>query len=449
MRRRELILLSGASALSLAAAGCNTSVSRGFAAGDQVAPALAALPDVDDEADTSLFQELSELAGENVPGVGGQIEQSRGDIFTDPVNDAVWQSPPLSPELEELVRSSRYWALAAANRPAVRWAELRAPDYHHLSEFPRPSAEAFELSADTLRFLAERNHFNFNDRRGVRLFGLRGAKLESGAEQTEWATVHRIVAQAPDHVACRCLLGVWRPGEGQIALFRASTAPAVSNMFKALQTRGGGASLLPTGLYDYRAGPHKRAYPDRIQRGALLIEGQYVVLRTPDDLSYDPLQPNDIWTRGAAHNIHSAGEWRTPEVYDSAGCQVVRGKYNADRTRGEGPWGAFQIAAGLVDAEGAPIAEEAPGAGSFQYMLLTGEEAWLHASGNEAFRTGYNRIRFGSSGAAVAAHKERLRTLYPDARISSHDRFDMWTSFMTLMNQKQVEGEYIAPIASL
>jgi hypothetical protein len=239
---------------------------------------------------------------------------------------------------------------------------------------------------------------------------------------------------------------VWRPVDGQIALFRASTAPAVSNMFKSLRTRGGGTSLLPTGLYNYRAGSHKRAYPDRIQRAALLIEGQYVVLRTPDDLSYNPFQPNDIWTRGSAHNIHSAGIWSRAEVYDSAGCQVVRGKYNSERTHGEGPWGAFQRAAGLIDPADVATADEDAGAGTFQYMLLTGDEAALYASGNETFRTNYRRIRFGSSGDAVAAHKDRLRTLYPDARISAHARFDMWTSFVTLMNQKQVQGEYIAPI---
>jgi hypothetical protein len=443
MHRRGLVI-SGASALGLAAVGCN----RG-ASSQAEEPTAAVLPDVDDEADTSLFQELSELAGGSVPGVGGQIEQSRGDIFTDPFNNAVWQAPPLSPELEELVRTSRYWSLPEAGRPTPGWADARATDYHHLSDFARPSEEAFELRAETLAFLAQRNHFAFSDRRPVRLFGLRGAALESGAEEAPWASSHRIRSQAPDHVSCRCLLGVWRPSDGQIALFRASTAPAVSNMFKSLRTRGGGTSLLPTGLYAYRAGPHKRAYPDRIQRGALLIEGQYVVLRTPEDLSYDPFQPNDIWTRGAAHNIHSAGEWRTPQVYDSAGCQVVRGKYNAERTRGVGPWGAFQTAAGLLDDQGAPIAEEAPGSGTFQYMLLTGHEVALVASGDETFRSTYRRIRFGSSGEAVQAHKERLRTLYPDARISAHARFDMWTSFMTLINQKQVQGEYIAPIVSV
>lgn len=447
MHRRGLIL-SGASALSLAAAGC----ARGSATeATQPPPAAdeAALPDVDDEADTSVFQELSELAGGNVPGVGGLIEQSRGDIFTDPFNNAVWEAPPLSPELEQIVRNSRYWAVPEATRPQTVWAETRAPDYHHLADFTQPSGEPFELTAATLAFLAERNHFRFSDRRPVRIFGLRGAALENGAEEATWAASHRIRAQAPDHMSCRCLVGVWRPADGQIALYRASTAPAVSNMFKSLQTRGGGTSLLPTGLYNYRAGPHKRAYPDRIQRGSLLIEGQYVVLRTPDDLSYDPFQPNDIWTRGSAHNIHSAGEWSRPQVYDSAGCQVIRGKYNADRTRGLGPWASFREAAGLVDAEGAAIAEEEAGAGTYQYMLLTGLEAALYASGDDAFRQTYRRLRFGSSGDASAQYKERLRTLFPGARISSSTRFDMWTSFVTLMHQKQVQGEYVAPIVDL
>lgn len=447
MHRRGLIL-SGASALSLAAAGCARTPAAETAQAT-ASDANAALPDVDDEADTSVFEELTELAGGNVPGVGGLIEQSRGDIFTDPFNNAVWEAPPLSPELEQMVRSSRYWAVPEATRPQTRWAEMRAPDYHHLADFTQPSGEAFELTAATLAFLTERNHFRFADRQPVRIFGLRGAALENDAEEATWASSHRIRAQAPDHLSCRCLVGVWRPADGQIALYRASTTPAVSNMFKSLQTRGGGTSLLPTGLYNYRAGPHKRAYPDRIQRGSLLIEGQYVVLRTPDDLSYDPFQPNDIWTRGSAHNIHSAGEWSRPQVYDSAGCQVVRGKYNADRTRGVGPWASFRAAAGLVDAEGAAIAEEPAGSGTYQYMLLTGLEAALHAGGDQTFRDSYRRLRFGSSGDAAAQYKQRLRTLYPNAQISTNTRFDMWTSFVTLMNQKQVQGEYIAPIVSV
>jgi|CXWL01.1.fsa_nt_gi hypothetical protein len=444
MDRRDLIR-SGASLLALGALGCSSEPDAASATAE-----LAPLPDVDDEGDTSLFQELAELAGERVPGMGGEIDQSRGEIFTGSTDGALWQAPPLSPDLETMVHNSRYWSVTESARPQPQWAQnSRASDYHHLSDFAAPASETFELNGAALAFLAERNHFSFTDRRPVRIFGLRGAALENDAEEAQWGPTHRLKAQSPGHIACRCLLGVWRPADGQIALFRASTTPSVSNMFKSLRTRGGGTSLLPTGLYNYRAGPHKRAYPDRIQRGSLLIEGQYVVLRTPDDLSYDPFQPNDIWTRGAAHNIHSAGEWSRPQVYDSAGCQVVRGKYNEDRTRALGAWAGFRRAAGLVDAAGASIAEEAAGSGTYQYMLLTGLEASLYASGDQSLRDNYRRLRFGSRGDAVAAHKERLRTLYPDAPVSTNNRFDMWTSFVTLMNRKQVEGEYIAPIVSV
>jgi hypothetical protein len=410
--------------------------------------------DVDDEAMSSMLEEYNELLGAgDVPGIGGAIDArrfpagaSRGDIFTDPFVNAEWNAPPLTPELTEVLRNARYWSVPETSRPAPVWAAgPQAPDYQHLDEFAPPQAE-FELTAATLAFLAERNAFVFRDRQSVRIFALRGCSLADDAEDVPWASAHRVQLATPDHLSCKCLLGVWRQGDGQIALFRSSTVPAVSNMFKSLRTEGAGASLLPTGLYRYRAGSHKRTSPTAIQRGALLIEGEYVVLRTPDDLSYNPFQPNDIWTRGAAHNIHSAGVWSRPDVYDSAGCQVVRGGYTTDRLRAEGSWARFREAAGLVGADGAAVAPEAAGEGSYDYMLLTGQEAALHASGSNEFISEYRRIRPGSSGDAVRAEKQRLRITLPNTPLSDTDRFDMWTAFATLMEQKRLIDEYIAPI---
>lgn len=412
--------------------------------------------DVDDEAQSSLEEEYEAMAAESVPGVGGAIDArrfpdeatARATIFTDPFIDAEWRAPPLTPELQDLVRTTRYWSVPSAQRPAPRWAEAaRAPDYGHLDDFARP-AEEFEISAETLQFLAERNAFHFRDQRPVRIFGLRGASLSSG-EEASWGRSHAIRIDVPDHLSCKCLLGVWRPQSGEIALFRASTAPAVSNMFKSLRTQGAGTSLLPTGLYRYRSGPHKRRSPTAIQRGALLIEGEYVVLRTPDDLSYDPFQADDVWTRGAAHNIHSAGVWSRPNVFDSSGCQVVRGSYTPDRLRTDGPWSTFQQAAGLMDANGAPAPIEEPGSGSYDYMLLTGLEAGLYAAQNSEFLASYRRLRPGSSGDEVRAEKARLRASVQSAHMTSNDRFDMWMSFAVLVEQKQRTGEYVSPVVAI
>jgi hypothetical protein len=82
-------------------------------------------------------------------------------------------------------------------------------------------------------------------------------------------------------------------------------------------------------------------------------------------------------------------------------------------------------------------------------MLLTGLEAALHASGDPDFIARYRRIRPGSTGEAVRSEKARLRTSLPNTPISDTDRFDMWTGFATLMEQKRVIGEYVAPITAL
>ena len=178
------------------------------------------------------------------------------------------------------------------------------------------------------------------------------------------------------------------------------------------------------------------------------MDQPYVVLRSPDDLNYDPYQENDVWTRGVAHNLHSTGKFFDgPEIFDSAGCQVVRGRYIGDRTVCEGPWMSFRRAVGTVDSSDKPVKSEAAGSGTFEYMLLTGLEAALFAGGSAEFQKGYRRIRPGSSGTAVANEIARLKALYPKAPITAADHFDMKVSFATLLDQKSQFGEYIAPIA--
>ncbi|MBU6318984.1 MAG: hypothetical protein KGS00_04965 [Alphaproteobacteria bacterium] len=459
MRRRTFLSASAAAAAIAGIGGCERQNAEPVPPPPAPpTPEALELPSADDEADSSNAVELGDFEGVATPALGAsliepvdatQSQAVRSLIYTKALTQGAWPAPPLDDSLKALISQRRYWEIGAADRPVPNWPDLlRAPDYRHLESFAQPAAEEFELTAEALTFLAERNSFQFADRQGVRIFGLRGCALSSPDEARPFASAHALRVRTPGHLSCECVMGVWRPADNMIAVFRASTTPSASNMFKALPAAGYGASLLPTGKYRYRAGTHKASDPKKAQTGALLMDQDYVVLRTTDDLSFDPYQTGDVWTRGAAHNIHSTGRFRDgPDVFDSAGCQVVRGYYDInDRTRCNGPWAAFRRDAGLVDTSGSPTAEEAPGAGSFEYMLLTGQEAALAASKEPGFLEGYFRLRPGSSGQSVLDYKQKLSALFPDIKLAAVDRFDSPTSFATLILHKDRQGEFASVV---
>jgi endonuclease G len=310
------------------------------------------------------------------------------------------------------------------------------------------SSPSFQLSAAVLNTLAARNHFTVNEARPVLIFGLRGCKLANGGKSAPWALTHDLEAIDPTHLETRCVMGVLRKSDGMITLFQASTVPAVAAVYKSSgAANGGGTSVLPTGLYAYRIGDHRAAYPTRIQRAALLIQGEYCVLRTTDDLTYDAFSEGDAWTRGSLHNIHSGGS--NTQRYNSNGCQVIEGGYQGESRRSAwGPWGDFRAAAGLVDADGAPLpAESRP---SYQYMLLTGREAALAYQGGAAFNNAYWRLRHGSGGDRVMALQQRLFSTYTAiAGARADGDFGKLTSFAVLLDKKESEGEFTSPIVSI
>lgn len=455
MRRRTFLGVTAAAATVAGIGGCGQREATITAPGPTPDPTDALiLPSADDEADSSNALELADFEGVATPALGSRLMEPvdptqsqavRSLIYTKALSQGAWPAPPLDNSLRALIESQRYWSIDEAIRPAPAWPEfLRAPDYGHLETFSIAAVDEFELTAETLTFLAERNAFQFSDRRPVRIFGLRGCAIPGSRETTPFASAHVLRVRNPSHLSCECVMGLWRPADGMIAVFRASTAPSASNVFKALPAAGYGASLLPTGKYRYRSGTHKASDPKKAQTGALLMDQEYVVLRTTEDLSFDPFQTGDVWTRGAAHNIHSTGRFRDgPEIFDSAGCQVIRGYYDInDRTRCDGPWASFRRDAGLVGPSGVPIAEEAMGSGSYEYMLLTGLEAALAASREPGFTEGYHRLRPGSAGPAVLDYKQKLSALFPDIKLAAVDRFDSATSFATLILHKDRLGEF-------
>jgi len=253
------------------------------------------------------------------------------------------------------------------------------------------------------------------------------------------------VVETPTHLAPKCLVGLWRPADGQIALFRSSTVPAAHNMYAGLAVQGYGTCLLPTGLYQYVRGNHKAKYPKSIQRGALRINHDaYAVLRTAAELTYDPYLPTTAWTRGAAHNIHAAG---LSDMFDSAGGQVVHGTYvRPERLKTKGAWDTFRRFAGTVDETGA--APPATAQANYQYMLLTGLEAALAYHGGADFEAGYSPLRFGSSGQKVADLQAQLITNHGSAvkGLAANGTFDMRTSFGVLLENKFLVNEYTTPV---
>ncbi len=394
----------------------------------------------------SVLGELEEIAGQRIDAVG-RSEIASPDRSTLRINgtDAGFPVPPMTAELRAELEARNYWTLPDAEKERLRptWP-ARAPDYHHLAGFPLSSTQ-FQLSAGVLNTLAARNHFLIDDRRPVLIFGLRGCKLANGAKSAPWSLTHDLQAIDPTHLATRCVIGVLRKSNGMIALFQASTVPAVAAVYKSMGlANGAGTSVLPTGFYAYRIGDHRAAYPTRIQRSALLIHGQYCVLRTTDDLTYDAFSEGDAWTRGGFHNIHAGGA--STERYNSNGCQVIEGGYTGSARRiASGPWSEFRAAAGLVDADGGPLpAETRP---SYQYMLLTGREAALAYQGGAAFNNAYWRLRPGSSGEDVRDLQQRLFRDYTGiagARVDGD--FGMLTAFALLLHKKETEREFTSPI---
>ena len=393
--------------------------------------------------------ELEALASERLETIGGaEFTAKFRSVLDQKAMKADFPVPPLTPDLLKKLAERKYWKLPENDRPPHAWPAFhRSPDYAHLAAIPLAN-RAFTLSSDLLRVLAERNAFDLSrTTRPVVLFGLRGCRIASGAASSVWSEEHALEVVDPHHVKSSCVIGIWRRSDGMLAVYRASTVPAVAHMYMSLAEGGAGASLLPTGLYAYRAGTHLASKPRSIQRGALRISGPYVVLRTARDLSYDPHADTTAWTRGEAHNLHAGGG---ADLFSCAGCQVVPGGYSGpERRTATGEWSRFQTMAGLVDKEGKFLAEEQ--SPSFLYMLLTGHEAALAFHGGAAFENGYYRLRPGSSGPDVLALQKDLLKQYPNAvgGFAADSEFGMRTSFAVLIDRQKQAGQYTSPVVAI
>ncbi len=298
-----------------------------------------------------------------------------------------------------------------------KWPAVdKAPDYFYMAGY-KPSAPEFRLTGALLDQLAENNSFKLPGTPGgpadfmpIVPFGLRGCEIADQSPMKPFAAEQALRVVEPSHRETRCVMGVWDRARNQISVYRASTLPSGIEAFMALRAGGYGASLLPTGLYDYKVGVHnaRKAGRGADQPGALVHLGDYIVLRTAKDLVFDPYAATTGWTHGAAHNVHSSGTSHSLQNFDSAGCQVVCGWYSGqyDQRAAIGNWAQFQRDAGLASAAGKPLSSGP----KYKYLLLTGLEAALYQQSAD-FQDYYKQLgllRPGSSGHQVASRKTRL-----------------------------------------
>jgi hypothetical protein len=358
------------------------------------------------------------------PGIGSKAPELKpselddpdaGDVMADELSRVGYMGITAE-DARSRLQMDPFWATGPNRRviPEPVWAPLAdAIDYAHLVSFATPPA-SFRLTAATLQWLADRNSFMLGGSEPVTLFGLRGCSLDQDDKlETEWATSHNLRVDVPNHKTLKCVLGAWQRSTGKLRLFKGSTVPEAQHILASQNLAGSGAAgecnLQPTGLYEYEAGSH-RAGAKFPQHGALRQPDTQpiVVLRSPDDLAFMSRSKFETWDRGwFANNIHSAARM-TPKpdkpVYFSAGCQIVAGSYyleDADSrfkpgTRPRGAWAEFRTSIGLRETPEPRSSADPDRRRRFQYMLLTGLEAALHANARPDFLARYNCIRFGS-----------------------------------------------------
>lgn len=289
----------------------------------------------------------------------------------------------------------------------VQWpADNVSPDYRHLGK-PIDTA-AFVLKGSCIERLVRLNYFSLDGADSKVVFGLRGCTLDSN--QSTFADGVSVREIAPNHIDNRCILGVWDSATGKIVAFQASTVPNWEYMEAYRQNHADKTNMLPCGKYDMVVGTHRPKKeddkgklvdnPGRVQ-GALRNNHKVAVLRSEDDLSFTV---KDTWDETTAYdNIHPGivpvNDTGTVPDYSSAGCNTIPGGSKGDSPTGA--WAEFRTALGLDNAN--PTKHDGK---KYAYVLLTGREARLVASGRDADAPA--RLRFGSAGSEVRTLQENL-----------------------------------------
>lgn len=300
----------------------------------------------------------------------------------------------------------------------ARWPEqARAPDYAHLDEVQAPDT-LFAFNATALRQLLAANGFAPTATTGHILFGLRGCRVADASGAASGARVD-LVEDMPDHWTHRCVLGVLNLESDELSVFSGSTVPDAAYVYAQFVGQEG-ANMMPTGRYGYTVGTHVWRKPRARQPGAWRQRRAWPVRRvlSPDESQALSYTHDAVWdtpssvcaTRApTGNNIHAGvlDGWDGGVKFSSAGCQVVSGRYSPRGQTPDGLWRQFRVAAGLpadpvlepiIGPDGVTPTVRTPEDGrAYTYVLLTGTEARLAATGRAS-----PRLRYGSRGAKVA-----------------------------------------------
>jgi GH24 family phage-related lysozyme (muramidase) len=352
------------------------------------------------------------LVAESVPGVEKVVSAAAipadQDSVSVPGDDDAW----VEVTEDDLAEAALSGTIGFAAGGATWGDDDDQPDYAHLGP-QLPRGVAFTLKADDLALIAQLNAFDLSTPENTPvLFGLRGAGIVKDHTNPQGIV---LVDQRPDHIAAKCVIGVWDRAADRVSVFPGSTVPNQAAVLRYKTTRAAG-NLLPTGLYGYVCGPHTTK--NRSTPGCFLLRTPdmthrvVVVRRSVDDLIY---QRRDMVHRcGPGDNIHPTF-FGQPTAFSSLGCQTVVGSFRNGAHAG--PWARFRAAAGFTDADGAPGKR-------FVYILVTGAEARIASAlrtdglaADGIARRRLRRLRAGSSGKAVVALQQRLNLPNPDGQL--------------------------------
>lgn len=232
------------------------------------------------------------------------------------------------------------------------------------------------------------------------LFALRGCTLIDPAMTGVPVKAVTLSVQSVDHVAPRCVIGVWRRDQKRIAVFSGSTVPnrwAMAMQAAAFAQPGRTvwrmANVLATGRHDFIVGAHGGWQPSALisagRDGRAIPQPAFRSksgLLSKADLVLDPVVVLD--------NIHPALTPADPQgaAFSSEGCLTIAERAPpAEWTRSPPDWSTFSE---LARVRRLPARERK----LHGLVLLTGAEAWMAANGQAV-----ERVRYGSRGPMAEA----------------------------------------------